>query len=394
MITNLDNTQKKFIYTKSLPPFSNLVCDFLGDFSENLKRNKKANKFSDLMAAAFWCRKNNIISKKKFYLDSFNRVGLGVVFHVPPSNIEINFLYTFIFGLLSGNSNIIRLSKKKGKRTHLILNILNKTFKKKKYLFLKNNNSFIEYDKNDEISGKISLISDARMIWGGDQTINYFKKFETHPRCRDIMFSDRYSLAILNSDKINLANDSEMYKLSQNFFNDTYLNDQMSCSSPHLILWLGKKINKAKDKFWNNLEKYVKKKYSLLDNTAIQKYTHFLNFCALYKDDIKEFKTHKNYIHRVELKKMIKNIDKFKSFGGFFIESNINKISDIKNIVNKNFQTLSYYGFEKKILKNKIKFNEFKGIDRVVPIGQTLDIDLAWDGFDIIKQLTRVVEVK
>ena len=55
---------------------------------------------------------------------------------------------------------------------------------------------------------------------------------------------------------------------------------------------------------------------------------------------------------------------------------------------------MSYYGFEKKILKNKIKFNEFKGIDRVVPIGQTLDIDLAWDGFDIIKQLTRVVEVK
>ena len=39
---------------------------------------------------------------------------------------------------------------------------------------------------------------------------------------------------------------------------------------------------------------------------------------------------------------MIKNIDKFKSFGGFFIESNINKISDIKNIVNKNFQTLSF----------------------------------------------------
>ena len=137
MITNLDNTQKKFIYTKSLPPFSNLVCDFLGDFSENLKRNKKANKFSDLMAAAFWCRKNNIISKKKFYLDSFNRVGLGVVFHVPPSNIEINFLYTFIFGLLSGNSNIIRLSKKKGKRTHLILNILNKTFKKKKIFIFK-----------------------------------------------------------------------------------------------------------------------------------------------------------------------------------------------------------------------------------------------------------------
>ena len=114
----------------------------------------------------------------------------------------------------------------------------------------------------------------------------------------------------------------------------------------------------------------------------------------MYKDNIKKFKTHKNYIHRVELKKMIKNVDKFRSFGGFFIESNINKISDIKNIVNKNFQTLSYYGFEKKILKNNIKFNELKGIDRVVPIGQTLDIDLAWDGFDIIKQLTRVVEIK
>ena len=34
------------------------------------------------------------------------------------------------------------------------------------------------------------------------------------------------------------------------------------------------------------------------------------------------------------------------------------------------------------------------GIDRIVPIGSALDISLNWDGFDLNKSLTRVIEIK
>jgi hypothetical protein len=33
------------------------------------------------------------------------------------------------------------------------------------------------------------------------------------------------------------------------------------------------------------------------------------------------------------------------------------------------------------------------GIDRIVPIGNALDIDFKWDGYDLIKTLSRIVSV-
>ena len=34
------------------------------------------------------------------------------------------------------------------------------------------------------------------------------------------------------------------------------------------------------------------------------------------------------------------------------------------------------------------------GIDRIVPIGQALDINFYWDGYDINRILTRVIDIK
>jgi hypothetical protein len=33
-------------------------------------------------------------------------------------------------------------------------------------------------------------------------------------------------------------------------------------------------------------------------------------------------------------------------------------------------------------------------VDRIVPIGQALDIGLYWDGYDIIPSLTKTIEIK
>ena len=43
---------------------------------------------------------------------------------------------------------------------------------------------------------------------------------------------------------------------------------------------------------------------------------------------------------------------------------------------------------------NFINKNNFKGVDRIVPIGQSLDMGLIWDGYDLIRTLSRVVEIK
>ena len=45
-------------------------------------------------------------------------------------------------------------------------------------------------------------------------------------------------------------------------------------------------------------------------------------------------------------------MDNFRGKGGFFYEFNSSKISDIAKIVNKKYQTLTYFGFDKSFLKN------------------------------------------
>ena len=68
-------------------------------------------------------------------------------------------------------------------------------------------------------------------------------------------------------------------------------------------------------------------------------------------------------------------------------------MNEIKKVLNNKFQTLTYFGIKKDKLEAFAKSN-LLGIDRIVPIGQALEISLVWDGYDINKTLTRVVDIK
>ena len=55
---------------------------------------------------------------------------------------------------------------------------------------------------------------------------------------------------------------------------------------------------------------------------------------------------------------------------------------------------LTYFGIEPNQIVNKTIESGLLGVDRVVPIGQALDMSFKWDGLDINKMFSRVVEVK
>ena len=38
--------------------------------------------------------------------------------------------------------------------------------------------------------------------------------------------------------------------------------------------------------------------------------------------------------------------------------------------------------------------NNLLGIDRIVPMGSALNIDIMWDGYDVIRSLSRIVTVE
>ena len=184
-----------------------------------------------------------------------------------------------------------------------------------------------------------------------------------------------------------------MKRLIEKFYNDTYLVDQNACSSPHLILWLGKESKKAKSKFWNHLYYYVSNKYNLTESASIDKFTRLCENVLLTKN-LKNYKKYGNSIYTVNLKFLNKDIHTLRGKWGIFYEYNTKTLNKIKKYINTKYQTLTYFGLNKQTLKNFVIKNHIQGIDRIVPIGQALDIGLFWDGHDINKVLSRVIDIK
>tara|TARA_B100001057_G_scaffold491148_1_gene580798 strand:+ start:964 stop:2154 length:1191 start_codon:yes stop_codon:yes gene_type:complete len=368
--------------------FNKDVVFFLNELSKEIMMNNKSKKFPDLISFGFWCRSSNISALFKNYNFFKNRFGRGTVFHITPSNVPTNFAYSLVFGLLSGNNNIIRLPSKNFFQVKILCEILKKLSKKKKLKKIFDKILLIQYENSDIISSELSKNVEARIIWGGDKTIDKFKKFKTKPRCLDLTFAGRYSISLLDSNKLDKLSNSQFLNLAQKFFNDTYTMDQFGCSSANVVFWLGKnKVNKKK--FWTKLEKIANQKYDLDLSGANKKISNLMNF-TLTKN--KDYKINNDNFNLIILKNKKLEIDDLNNvnFGTFF-EVNLQNLNQLSNYVNDKLQTISYYGTNFNIIKKFIIKNQLKGIDRIVPIGRAFDLTPEWDGVDIIATLSRTI---
>ena len=382
------------IQKKTLEPFNDEICQFLTSFSQKLISSKETRKFTDLIALAFWCSKKNVQNlKKKFSCDDL-RTGKGLIFHITPSNVPTNFFYSLMFGLLSGNSNIVKVPSNNFDQIRIICDQINQLLNLKKFKNLKKIISIIRYKKDniDNNNKILSINCDQRIIWGGDKTINKIREYKLSPHANDITFGDRYSISLINLKKLENTNNKELDKLVRSFYNDTYLVDQNACSSPHLILWYGKENMKVQTKFWNKLKEKVDKSYDIPMNAVTEKYTKFCE--DMTNDYFLHGKTYGQGIYVVRLKKIKKSTEKLRGKWGYFYEYTIKDLNEFCEFITKKFQTISYYGFEKKYFENYFKSHFVDGVDRIVPIGSGLNIDLIWDGYDIIKTLSKVKNIE
>jgi hypothetical protein len=388
MIINLKKNSniKDIIQKNTFVPFEKNILSFLDLFSMELLKDKKNLSYPEVIAFAFWIRKSNLIKMLQAVDLKKNevRLGKGIVLHIPPSNITTGFLYSWVFGLLSGNSNIVKVSSKNFSPLLKIIKIINKLLVKKKFEKLNKSNKFIQYDNNDEINIKLSNFVDARLIWGGDKTVEKFKSYKTNIHNTDLFFFDRFSISLMKLNK-----ETHFKKLAQNFYNDSYIMDQNACSSPHVVIWY-KTQEQFIERFWNELEKICNKKYDIDIGNAYQK------FDAKIKNfrNIKFFLQNKNngkHISRIQVSKLQKNIEELRGKFGIFIENKTKNLNFMK-IINKRYQTLAINGLDKEIILKNILNNNIQGIDRVVNVGNALSMSVLWDGVDVIRAISRIID--
>ena len=99
-------------------------------------------------------------------------------------------------------------------------------------------------------------------------------------------------------------------------------------------------------------------------------------------------------IYKIKLKNVNHENHLNRGKWGLFFEYELNNLNKIAKIINNKYQTVTYFGVEKSLIKDFVINNKLKGIDRIVPIGQSLDISLLWDGRDVISTLTRGLKIQ
>lgn len=370
-------------------PFDDSVVDFLNSLSKILMKSREAKAYPDVITLGFWMRKSSVLAlKERFVTESSDiKIGRGVAFHIAPSNVPVNYAYSLLTGLLTGNANVVRIPSKDFPQVSIINEAINEALEE--YPDMKPYICLVRYGRDQKVNDMFSALADTRIIWGGDNTIAEIRKSPLGPRTGEITFADRYSLAVIDSKKYLEVSDKE--RLAEEFYNDTYLSDQNACTSPRLVVWLGDKKEEAKDLFWKYEHDLVKKKYQFQSIMGINKLTSSY-LMSVAKEGVHVEQREDNYIFRVNVPEANPDLMQLKDNSGYFFEYDCTDILEIRDFCNNTHcQTIGFLG-EKNLIMPLLN-SGIKGVDRVVPIGKTMDFDFIWDGYNLVERLTRTIKV-
>jgi hypothetical protein len=184
-------------------------------------------------------------------------------------------------------------------------------------------------------------------------------------------------------------------RLSAGFYNDTYVMDQNACSSPHLVIWLGEtaESSAAGLRFWQSLYEEAAVRYVLSPVAAVDKLAALCENAIDYPF-IAGAKRYENLLYVIELSSLPKGVDLFRGKCGYFYEYCAPGLDILAPIINKKVQTVTYYGVSKEVLKSFVDEYQPEGVDRFVPVGAALDISVIWDGYDLVRTLSRIIDIR
>lgn len=373
--------------------FDEKVISFLDKVAHVLLSDSKNRIYSDIIAWAFWIRKSSILSEKKRYEGKLeSKLGRGIAFHIAPSNVPVNFAVSLVSSLLAGNISIVRVSSKDFVQVKIICEALSSVLLQDEFRELSPYIIIVRYERDTEISSILSSACDLRIVWGGNKTVSEFRAFPLKPRAVEMTFPDRHSFVIIDADAY-LKEDPK--KIANLFYIDTFFSDQNACSSPRAVIWCGKNIEQSRAVFWDSIQKLVDEKYSMEPILAVDKLN---SFCDLVlSEESSDFVVKKegadNRIVRVEVNSLNDALMSYKMGGGYFFEYVTENLEEIVPLCSKECQTVSYLGVDPEKIKALVLNHGLYGVDRIVPIGHTMDLEFYWDGYDMIDTMSRNVDV-
>jgi hypothetical protein len=382
--------------TAPLAPFSAQALAFVDALSARLLRAPESRAFPELMALGYWMRRANL---ERLRQDLVRRTGdallvpRGTVFHIAPSNVDTIFVYSWFLSLLTGNANIVRLSSKPSPQADALTGAIGEVLARPEHADIAARALLVRYAPDDAVSAELSAACDVRVVWGGDNTVRQIRAIPLPPTALEVAFSNKYSLALLHAARWLGADAQTRDGLAAAFYNDAYWFDQMACSSPRLVLWLGDDATAraAAADFWPRLEAVIAaRSQRLADIDYVNK--RLAQDALAIEHGGRIGQAGNNDLARVWLDVPALHVEHHCGAGLFF-ESALASLDALRPLLNRTVQTLSYAGVTREELRTFVAAAPLAGIDRMVPFGRALDFGPVWDGFDLLRVFMRELSI-
>jgi Acyl-CoA reductase (LuxC) len=390
----------QLIGSRPLPPFDPLVVDFIDAVSKSVLLDPVMSRMPEMAAVAHWMRKAHLLELfRSFQQRKGSRacVARGMVLHFAPSNVDSIFLYSWFLSLLLGNANVVRLSQRRGVQVHLLLERISGLLERPDFHPIRMRSLILSYGHDDSLTECLSQSCEVRVLWGGDESVLRLRAVPMNPLGTELVFPSRFSLSILNADVVSCADEISLSRLAAQFCNDAYWFDQMACSSPRLVVWMGQDsaCAAAKQVFWPRVvEETGKRGIEYPEIVGIDKLVTAcvsagLGLADSFSPDLT------GNVARVHLEPNTRpSFRELECGGGFFFEKEIPNLKSLPELVSARDQTLSYFGFGLDELREVAPLFPARAVDRIVPIGSALAFNTTWDGCDLLLAFTREIDLQ
>jgi hypothetical protein len=379
----LENPEQIFSQSP-LSVFDPNILSFIQSLSTCLLKDPLAKQLPELVALGFWLRSANIFTIVAKSSDGVKKA-LGTVMHFTPANVDTMFVYSWVCSLLMGNNNIVRVASAESQTKDVLLELLDRVMSQVEHTDIAKRNAFVTYAKESDCSATLSMQADARVIWGGDDSVNAIRALPCKPRCRDISFADRYSAALINGGA--LDPEEGVAKLARLLWKDTEPHAQQACSSPRVVYWLGDAA--LQQKVFEQIDTLAMSK----EMVANQLNNHLVTSQLLQSEGATAKPLVQNRICALPISSLNEKMLQWHSGSGLFLVYQLDSVEQLAALVDDKLQTLSYWEVEKDSLLKLAQSPSIKGIDRIVKVGQALDFATNWDGYELFSQLSRKIEV-
>jgi Acyl-CoA reductase (LuxC) len=378
-------------------PFSAARIDTLARLSTALLADPALRRDPASIAVAYWLRRAQLArlaeehGRRLATEPDVVRVPVGRVLHLAPSNVDTLFIYSWALAYLCGNVSVVRLSQESSVVVEALLRVIDSVASED--CELRASNRFVTYGHDDAITTALSAWCTHRVIWGGDETVAAIRPLPLPAHASERVFGSKYSFAVIDAARYHAAPEEVRSKVASGFFNDLFWFDQMACSSPQVVFWIGEPEvgQAAAAEFERALQVEVERR-QFVPPVASAVHRRAYAFGLAASTDVEVVLEHPGFVG-VHLRNWAA-LDKEICGGGLVRHLRVRHLSEVLAFVGEGDQTATQWGLESDALAEFAAQAGVRGLDRVVPIGEALAFDVVWDGFHLIDDMMRRVRVR